>query len=129
MKISKTVMWTALSVGALGMLGCDVFLGGRSRQEQVYVEPQPQYVVVQQAPPPLVVERRPPMPAGGYVWVDGYWVWDNQQYNWVAGHYVQPPQPNVIWIAPRYERDPRGYRYMPGQWGRHDQGNGRGRER
>jgi hypothetical protein len=84
--------------------------------------------VVQQAPPPMIVERRPPPPSMDYVWIDGYWQWGGREYQWVGGHYVQPPEPNVIWVAPRYDHDAHGYRYSPGQWRKQEQGNGHGHE-
>ena len=132
----KTVAWMTLSVAVLGTAGCDIFLGGRPREERVvvqqqpqYVEPQPQYVIVQEAPPPMMVERRPPPPSAGYLWIDGYWNWDNQRYSWQAGRYVVPPQADVVWVAPRYDRDARGYRYSPGQWKKKNQSNDRGHDR
>jgi hypothetical protein len=99
------------------------------QQQPVYVEQEPQYIIVQQAPPPIIVERRPPAPSGAYVWIDGYWNWDNQRYSWQAGRYVLPPQQDVVWVAPRYEHDARGYRYAPGHWKKQNPGNGRGRGR
>src|SRR5271169_4578107 len=65
MKVLKTMMWTSMSIAALGVLGCDVYVNGHSheqpayaQQQPQYAEPQPQYVVVQQAPPPMIVESR-----------------------------------------------------------------------
>jgi WXXGXW repeat (2 copies) len=148
MKITRTVMWASMSVAALGVLGCDMFVVGhpqhdptyRGQQRQYaqqpqYGEQQPQYaeqpqqyVIVQQAPPPLIVEQRPNPPSGSYVWIDGYWNWDNQRYNWEKGRYVVPPQADVVWVAPRYETDAHGYRFTPGQWKKQTQTNGRGYE-
>jgi hypothetical protein len=135
MKVLQMVIWTAASAAVLGVLGCDVFLGGRTRRDPVYVqqpqyvEQQPQYVIVREAPPPMRVEYRPAPPSASSIWIDGYWNWDSQRYSWQAGRYEVPPQPGVIWVAPRYDRDANGYRYTPGQWSRQDQGNGRGRGR
>jgi len=123
-------MWIGMGVVGLATSGCDVFVGGRHREEPVYVtqqpqyvEQQPQYVVVQEAPPPVIVERRPAPPAAGYIWIDGSWDWNNQRYVWQAGRYERPPQPDVVWIAPRYERDASGYRYSRGQWGKQNHGH------
>ena len=64
MKLLRTTMWIVSGAMALSMLGCDVFMGGRHREERVYVEPQPVYVepprraiIVEQAPPPAVEVR------------------------------------------------------------------------
>jgi hypothetical protein len=63
------------------------------------------------------VEQRPPQPSDDYVWVDGYWLWGGNQYVWHAGLWDRPPQRNLIWIAPRYERHEQGFRITLGQWG------------
>lgn len=56
-----------------------------------------QMVVI--APPAPVYEAAPP-PRVGYVWVRGYWGWDQGRYVWVRGHWsavareaVAPPPP------------------------------------
>jgi WXXGXW repeat (2 copies) len=137
MKFKKAEMWKSMNVATLGALGCGLFLGGCARQEKVYVQQpqtsaeqqappveqqtqyadqQPQSVIVQDAPPPLIVEAQPPPPSAASVWVGGYWNWDSQKYNWQAGRYVTPPQRDVVWVAPRYDKDAHGTRYTPGQW-------------
>jgi hypothetical protein len=75
------------------------------------------------------IERRPAAPSAAYIWIDGYWNWDNQRYSWEAGRYVLPPQADVVWVAPRYDHDAQGYRYTPGTWSKQSQGSGRGRGR
>lgn len=130
-KIWKWMMGSSMSMAMMAFLGCDVFLGGsQSRREPAYeesepryVKQQPQYVVVPQAPPPVIVERRPAPPSEAYVWIDGYWNWDNTRYTWQRGRYVVPPDRDAVWVAPRYDRDTHGYRYSPGQWARQNRGN------
>jgi hypothetical protein len=142
MTIWQAAVWTIMGMGALGAPGCDLWLGGRAREERVYVEqrpryvqqgvyvePQPQYVIVQEEPPPVLIERRPAPPSEAYIWIDGYWNWDHQRYSWEAGRYVMPPQADVVWVAPRYDREGQGYRYTPGAWAKQGPGNGRGRGR
>jgi hypothetical protein len=155
MKILNTLLWTSVGIAALGVLGCDVFMGGRAREDRVYVQPQPQYVqqpvyvqqqpqyapqpvyveqqpqyvIVQQAPPPIRVERRPSAPSAAHIWIDGYWNWDSQRYSWVGGRYELPPQPGALWVAARYDSDAKGYRYTPGRWANQNRGNDRGRGR
>ena len=50
-------------------------------------------------PPPARFEQVQPHP--GFVWIDGYYQWRDDQYVWMAGH---------------YERERRGYRWNAGRW-------------
>jgi hypothetical protein len=70
-------------------------------------------------PPPLPVYDQPPIPAYGYVWTPGYWDWsdDDDDYYWVPGTWVEPPEPGVYW-TPGYWRYYDGrYLYSDGYWG------------
>ena len=112
MKTLQALMWVSASVVALGLLGC----------ETVYVgQPQPEYVIVPDAPPPIVRDRRPSQPSRRHIWIDGNWDWKGQRYVWQPGHWAVPPHGRAVWVAPRYERDEHGYRYMPGRWGEKQQ--------
>ena len=75
--------------------------------------------VAQSAPPPLPSYDQPPIPGPGYVWTPGYWDWsdDANDYYWVPGTWVQPPQPGVLW-TPGYWRYYNGhYLYSDGYLG------------
>ena len=76
----------------------------------------PTVMVVPQAPPTMIVETRPYRPAGGHIWVDGYWVWNGRGYSWQPGHWEIPPRGYQVWVSPRYQRHDRGYHYTPGYW-------------
>jgi hypothetical protein len=70
-------------------------------------------------PPPLPVYEQPPLPDPGYLWTPGYWSWNNFDYYWVPGTWVQPPQPNVLW-TPGYWAFSNGiFAFNPGYWGPH----------
>jgi hypothetical protein len=139
MKAQAKKIMGSKTLAALAVLGCGILLGGCTRSDKVVVEqpqaaaapqpdaaPQPvadaapQYAIVQQAPPPAIVEIQPPPPSAGSVWIDGYWNWDSQRYSWQAGRYAVPPQPDMVWVAPRYTADAHGNRYAQGQWSRRD---------
>jgi hypothetical protein len=60
-------------------------------------------VSVNFAPPPLPVYVQPPCPEPGYLWVPGYWAWDDGDYYWVPGTWVLPPRVGFLWT--------------PGYWG------------
>ncbi|MGO9846654.1 MAG: YXWGXW repeat-containing protein [Methylocella sp.] len=51
----------------------------------------------EEAPPPLPYYDQPPLPAPGYMWTPGYWAWNNLDYYWVPGTWVEPPHPGLLW--------------------------------
>ena len=63
-------------------------------------------VSVNLAPPPLPVYVQPPCPQPGYLWVPGYWAWNDGAYYWVPGTWVLPPRVGLLWT--------------PGYWGWND---------
>lgn len=71
-------------------------------------------------PPPLLPEYdQPPMPAPGYIWTPGYWAWNNYDYYWVPGTWVEPPRPGLLW-TPGYWGFVGGvYAFHRGYWGDH----------
>jgi hypothetical protein len=80
-------------------------------------------VVIERAPPPLRHERRPPMPAAGYQWIDGYWGVDSRHYVWVPGRWERPPYEGAYWSHPHYDHYPEGWRMHEGHWDREDHGD------
>ncbi|MGV6875055.1 hypothetical protein ACUSIJ_20480 [Pseudochelatococcus sp. B33] len=56
------------------------------------------------APPPPRQERRPP-PRAGYVWVPGFWAWDQRRRNYV-------------WTPGQWTRQRAGWRHRNPQWTR-----------
>ncbi|MCC8146542.1 MAG: YXWGXW repeat-containing protein [Bacteroidales bacterium] len=39
-------------------------------------------------------------PASNYIWIDGYWSWDNyyREYVWVQGYWALAPYSNAYWM-------------------------------
>jgi hypothetical protein len=73
----------------------------------------------EEPPPPLPVYDQPPMPAPGYMWTPGYWNWNNEDYYWVPGTWVEPPRPGVLW-TPGYWGFSNGvYVFNSGYWAPH----------
>jgi len=56
--------------------------------------------------------RRPPPSRHGEVWVEPYWGWTGNQWEWIDGHWDLPPQPGAIWVAPQWD----GQGWVPGYW-------------
>jgi len=63
-------------------------------------------------PPAPRVFVRPAAPAGGYVWVDGYWYPVRGHYRWHAGYWTRPPYEGAVWVGPHHD----GSRYFAGYW-------------
>ncbi len=59
----------------------------------------PPVVVAPAAPPPLREEvvPVPPGPPERLVWVAGHYEWSGRGYYWVSGHYIERPEPGLIW--------------------------------
>ena len=71
------------------------------------------------APPALPVYVQPPLPAPGYIWTPGYWVYGDAGYFWVPGVWVMPPSAGLLW-TPGYWGFAGGvYGWHPGYWGPH----------
>jgi hypothetical protein len=74
--------------------------------------------IVGTAPPPLrrevIVYRE--RPARDHVWVRGFYDWQGDDWAWVPGHWVAPPERSVRWVSPRYVRVDEGWRYEPAHW-------------
>ena len=69
-------------------------------------------------PPPLPVYDQPPIPDTGYLWVPGYWAWDdNTGYYWVPGTWVLPPEPELLWTPGYWGWDDGVYVFHAGYWG------------
>ena len=74
-------------------------------------------IYVNIGPPPIVVERqRIAAPGPGYVWQDGYQMWNGDRYVWVAGQWARPPHRHTRWMTGRWRQTTRGYYYNPGYW-------------
>jgi hypothetical protein len=76
-------------------------------------------VSVNIAPPPLPVYVQPACPEPGYLWVPGYWAWDDGAYYWVPGTWVLPPEVGLLWTPGWWGWDEDGddYVWHAGYWG------------
>jgi hypothetical protein len=77
-------------------------------------------ISVDVAPPPLPVYVQPLIPAPGYLWVPGYWAWDDDVgYYWVPGTWLLPPEPELLWTPGYWGWDDGYYVFHQGYWGPH----------
>jgi len=71
-------------------------------------------------PPPLPIYDQPPIPDTGYLWVPGYWAWDDDVgYYWVPGTWILPPEPELLWTPGYWGWDDGYYIFHEGYWGPH----------
>ena len=108
----KTKHAILLSVAVLGMAAIPTahagfFFGGPRVAVVVQAPPPPAVVVTAPAPYPwpdntVVVVSQPPAPYAevipaspgpAYVWVGGFWNWNNSRWLWVRGHWDVRPYP------------------------------------
>lgn len=70
-------------------------------------------------PPPAPIYEAVPAPRSGYVWQQGYWVWDDhvQKHAWRKGHWA-PARPGYVYESPRWVRASNGWVMQPERWNR-----------
>ncbi len=73
-------------------------------------------IAIRIGPPAPIVERRPPPPARGFVWIDGYQRWDGGRYVWVPGRWDRPPRPGARWVGHRWVHRHNGWVMQEGHW-------------
>jgi hypothetical protein len=73
-------------------------------------------VVVTVRPPRARVEHRGARPSHNHVWVGGFNRWDGRAYIWEPGHWVAPPRPRAVWVAPRWVHRHNGWVFIEGHW-------------
>jgi len=72
------------------------------------------------APPILPVYVQPMCPGDGYIWVPGYWAYDDADgYYWVPGTWVLAPYTGALWTPGYWGFDEGFYRWHAGYWGLH----------
>src|SRR4029077_21060927 len=69
-------------------------------------------------PPALPVYVQPPCPAAGYIWMPGYWAWD-EGYYWVPGTWVLAPAVGLLWTPGYWGWGEGAYAWHAGFWGPH----------
>ncbi len=78
-------------------------------------------VAIRMAPPALPLYDQPALPELGYIWVPGYWAWDERaaDYYWVPSTWVAPPAVGLLWTPGYWSCRNDVYSWVPGYWGRH----------
>ena len=69
------------------------------------------------APPVLPVYEQPLCPQEGWLWVPGYWAYDDDGYYWIPGQWVPAPYAGALWTPPWWGWDDGRYVFHDGYWG------------
>ena len=78
-------------------------------------------VVVAPAPPPPIRQEIVPVPVGPVervVWVPGHYEWSGRGYFWVNGHYIERPEPGLVWEPGRWVARHGHWEWFGGHWRR-----------
>lgn len=70
------------------------------------------------APPPLPVYVVPLPPSNRHIWAPGYWGWSGEDYYWVPGTWVRPPQVGLLWTPGYWGWRDNAFVWRGGYWGR-----------
>ena len=77
-------------------------------------------VSIHAGPPVIPVYTQPVCPVDGYLWVPGYWAYDNDYgYYWVPGYWSEPPQVGFLWTPGYWGYVGGVYAWNAGYWGPH----------
>ncbi len=68
------------------------------------------------APPPPQVEVQGTAPSPNHRWLPGYWQWNGSRHVWQAGHWAEPPEPGMLWDAPKWENHGGKWAFVDGRW-------------
>jgi hypothetical protein len=76
-------------------------------------------VSIRIAPPAIPVYAQPICPGDGYLWVPGYWAWDDVDgdYYWVPGTWVLAPEVGFLWTPGWWGWRDGGFFWNEGFWG------------
>jgi WXXGXW repeat (2 copies) len=67
-------------------------------------------------PPPVAVGVVGAAPGPGYVWVEGYHVYQGGRYVWTPGRWERPPHAGAKWVKPEWRHEGKGWRFHEGHW-------------
>jgi hypothetical protein len=73
--------------------------------------------VVAPGPPPLPPgDIATPPPSIGYVWVPGYWYYQQTGWTWITGRWELTPYPGAAWMPGRWDHRWYGWVWVRGHW-------------
>ncbi len=76
-------------------------------------------ITVAFGPPALPVYEQPICPGDGYIWTPGYWAYDDAEYYWVPGTWVESPEVGYLWTPGYWGWGGSAFLFHEGYWGPH----------
>src|SRR5690606_1521911 len=76
------------------------------------------------APPARQPEIINPEPSAAHVWIPGAWERSADQWQWVPGHWTEPPFGNARWVAGYWKYEAGQYVWVAGHWAATEPGRG-----
>lgn len=55
-------------------------------------------------------------PVPGAVWSPPYYMWDGEKWFFVKGRWIYPPDKNMKFVPPHWQKTPLGIFFVPGKW-------------
>ena len=96
------------------------FLLAACADDEPVVMVQEGFPIYRMAPdaPPASYDEGTPVSADPMmeVWRPGFWDFDGMEYRWVAGQFLQRPDPTATWSPDRWEQRTFGWVFIPGHW-------------
>jgi hypothetical protein len=109
--MNRKIAFVLASCVAIGMAQA------ASAQQAYYAPP----AVIAPSAPPVVREEVIPVAPGPVertVWVRGHYEWSGNGYYWVSGHYIERPEPGLIWEPGRWVAVAGHWEWYGGHWRR-----------
>src|SRR5258705_212503 len=102
----------SFAVGSVLVSGCYT----RPAYEPVVTTASTGEVVVSEAPPATRPEPVGVAPDTSHVWIQGYWMYHNNRWVWIAGHWEVRPRVNALWMPGHWDHTARGWVWTAGHW-------------
>jgi hypothetical protein len=101
------------AIAAVLAMTAATFVSPAAAQAQISIG-----ISVNFAPPPLPVYDQPPIPDPDYLWIPGYWAWDDDYYDyyWVPGTWAPAPEPGLLWTPAWWGWTDGAYVFHDGYW-------------
>jgi hypothetical protein len=65
--------------------------------------------------PPAPIVEPVPMARPGYTWSPGYWTWQGERYEWIAGNWMHD-RPGYTWEPHHWVHNDDHWQLQHGQW-------------